>query len=82
MEKIKPLAGVFHATDMLTGAMPLPRRPRIEDDDFESIFREEMSRGWEVIPDDPDMEARAFDDYYSAQDWADGLCCSYDIQRL
>lgn len=34
-----------------------------------------------VIPDDPDMAPRGFYTYSAAEEWAAGLCCSYDIRR-
>ena len=37
---------------------------------------------WIVIPDDPDMEPKSFKSVYAAEDYAAGLCCSYDIQLV
>lgn len=37
---------------------------------------------WKVHPDDPDMEMKRFTSKQVAQDWADGLCCSYWIEEV
>lgn len=41
-----------------------------------------MSKWWVVYPEDPDIPPREFDSKFHAQEWADGLCCSYLIEHI
>ena len=34
-----------------------------------------------VWPEDPDLHYRTFLTQWAAQEWADGLCCSYTIEE-
>lgn len=35
-----------------------------------------------VTPEDPDLAPQTFGSYTEAQEWADGLCCSYTIEEI
>ncbi len=37
---------------------------------------------WTVWPEDPDMAPEHFTTKREAQEWADGLCCSYYIEHI
>ena len=37
---------------------------------------------WIVWPEDPDLHYRTFLTQWAAQEWADGLCCSYTIEEI
>jgi len=37
---------------------------------------------YKVFPEDPDLAPQSFTSRAEAQDWADGLCCSYTIERI
>ncbi len=36
---------------------------------------------WTVLPEDPDIMPQDFESYSEAKEYADGLCCSYTIER-
>lgn len=36
---------------------------------------------WTVFPEDPDIMPQDFESYREAKEYADGLCCSYTIER-
>ena len=36
---------------------------------------------WTVFPEDPDIMPQDFESYSEAKEYADGLCCSYTIER-
>jgi len=36
---------------------------------------------WIVIPEDPYLPPREFSSLTAAEEWAAGLCCSYEIRR-
>lgn len=38
-------------------------------------------RYWTVFPEDPDIMPQDFESYKEAKEYADGLCCSYTIER-
>ncbi len=40
-----------------------------------------MRTFWTVYPDDPDLNQH-FTTKREAQEWADGLCCSYYIEHI
>ena len=38
-------------------------------------------RYWTVFQEDPDIMPQDFESYREAKEYADGLCCSYTIER-
>ena len=38
-------------------------------------------RYWTVFPEDPDIMPQDFESYSEDKEYADGLCCSYTIER-
>ena len=37
---------------------------------------------WTVFPEDPGILPQDFNSLAEAQEWADGLCCSYTIEQV
>lgn len=42
----------------------------------------EPEKAWIVHPDDPDIWDQYFKSPRSAEEWAEGLCCSYWIEEV